>query len=123
MRRDIRMKYLFYGEVEANDYNKSDWNPPLANNRIETSIDPFEEKLTSIRSDINLNCKPSTNISPTQEKILHFTRNNKNIVILQIDKNLGTETMEWEDYVNSMIVEHLLKGQTYELISTEEVID
>merc|ERR1719162_508491 len=122
------MKYLFYGEEEANDYNtklyiKSDWNPPLANNLIETSIDHFEEKLTSICSDIKLNCKPSTNISPTQEKLLHSTRNNKNIVILQTYKNLGATTMEWEEYVKSMLDKHLLKGETYELLSTEDAID
>ena len=100
MRRDIRMKYFFCGEEEANDYNpelyiKSDWNPSLANNLIETSLDNFEVKITSIRSDINLNCKSSTNISPTQEKLIHSTRNNKNIVRIQTDKNLGTATMEW----------------------------
>ena len=76
MRRDIRMKYLFCGEEEENDYNpklyiKSDWNPLLANNLIEISIDNFEEKLTSIRLDINLNCKPSTISSMYSEKELY----------------------------------------------------
>ena len=31
--------------------------------------------------------------------------------------------MEWEEYVNSMLEEHLLKGETYELLSTEDAID
>ena len=57
------------------------------------------------------------------KKILHSTRNNKNIVILQIEKNLGAATMEWEEYVNNMLDEHLLKGEIYELLSTEHAID
>ena len=31
--------------------------------------------------------------------------------------------MEWEEYVNSILDEHLLKGELYELLSTEHAID
>ena len=127
MRRDIRLKYQFCGEEQENKYNrklyiKSDYEPPPANDFIESNLNKFEQKLTSIRNNINSNCKPSTNITPTQEKLLYSTRKNKSIVILQTDKNLGAAAMEWDEYVNSMLDEHLLNGDTYELLSPEKAI-
>jgi len=41
-------------------------------------------------------------------------------MILQTDKNLGAAAMEWDVYVNSMLDEHLLNGDTYELLYPEE---
>lgn len=40
MRRDVRIKFLFCGEEQEDNYNpklyiKSDWDPPVANNIIE----------------------------------------------------------------------------------------
>lgn len=120
------MKYLFCGEEQQEDnynpklYIKSNWEPPIPNNVIESNHDRFEDQLTSNCNDINSNCKPSTNITQTQEKLLHSTCKNKNIVILQTDKNLGAATMEWDKYVNIMLDEHLLNGDTYELLFPQE---
>ena len=124
MRRDVRLKYLFAGSEESTEYNpklyiKSDWEPPIADLDIENRIDDFEQKLTQLRLAKNSFTTPSTNLTPTQEKLLYIIQKDKSLVVLQTDKNLGAALMEWNEYVHCMLEQHLLKGDTYDLISEE----
>ena len=75
MKRDIRLKYLFAGETNINDFNKklyikSDWDPTQANADIENRLEQLEEELTAIHKDIISNTQLSSNLNPAQRILL-----------------------------------------------------
>ena len=75
MKRDVRLKYIFAGETNNNDFNKKlyiklDWDPPQATTDIENRLDRFKEELTITRNDILLNTRSSSNLNPAQLLLL-----------------------------------------------------
>ena len=124
MRRDVRLKHRFAGSDVSTEYNpklyiKSNWEPPIADLDIENRLDDFEQKLTQLRLTKNSLTTPSTNLTPTQEKLLYIIQKDESLVVLQTDKNLGAALIEWNEYMHCMLEQHLLKGDTYNLISEE----
>ncbi len=123
LRNDIRTKFHFLST--ENDTNLDDWNPklhipstwkpPAASEQVETALSNFEN---AIKLAITTNPKQeafSPNLTRHEQRLLKNLRDNKDVIILPTDKNLGPAAMDTADYVQQVLQEHLLTTN-YEII-------
>ena len=79
----------------------------------------------AIAAESNFLCctqKKSSNLTILQKSHLNTLRSNRDFVILNADKNLGPAIMEREEYLKSVLQEHLLDENTYERIEEEKAL-
>ena len=123
LNRDVRLKYKFAGkESEQCDkkiFVKSTWQPKAASLDTENILKAFEENIRQER-DISRARPRATNLSKHQFNILNHLRSNKDIIIIQCDKNLGPGVMQRETYIREILRQHLQDGKgTYRQISKD----
>ena len=123
LNRDVRLKYKFAGkESEQCDkkiFVKSTWQPKAASLDTENILKAFEDNIRQER-DISRARPRATNLSKHQFNILNHLRSNKDIIIIQCDKNLGPGVMQRETYIREMLRQHLQDGKgTYRQISKD----
>ena len=120
--RNTRLKYTFAGQphnsLTKNDkkiYIKSDWIPDLGNDDLETRLENFKKQLTKIVTENRTKLlRPTFNLTKTQYQTLHSLKNNKHIIVLLADKNLGPVIMDRKVYIERVVSEHLSDEKTYE---------
>jgi hypothetical protein len=84
------------------------WNPPPASSNTEAQLELFEQAITEAVIH-NEKITPSfSNLTPQQKETLHQLINNKDLIILPMDKNLGPAAINYEDYMKQILHEHLL---------------
>ena len=126
IRRDVRLKYFFADEELTNEdyhprlYLKSDWDPPLACDLIESRLQAFEANIIKHKSCFSP--KPSTNISRLQFRALKFLKNNNKFIVAQADKNLGPILIERDEYIRRVIRDHLSDTNTYTRITYQDAL-
>ena len=86
--------------------------------RIENAHDLFRFKLTTLLNEVQP--KPNYNLTKLQRQIIKELKNNKHIVIMDADKNLGITVMKRRDYITSILTEHLLQDEIYSQLSASE---
>ena len=123
LNRDVRIKYTFAGkESEQYDkkiYVKSTWDPNLANQETEDILSTFEANIRKER-ELSRTRPRATNLSKHQFNILNHLRSNKELIIIQCDKNLGPGVMQRETYIREVLRQHLQDGKgTYRQISKD----
>ena len=64
-----------------------------------------------------LKTKPNYNFTKLQRQVIRELRNMNNIVIIDADKNLGITVFRREDYIKSILAEHLLQNEIYSQLS------
>ena len=122
---DVRLKFTFAGEFKRTItvkkiYVKSDWKPNVGSKTLQKMINLFQDTLINKRKAI-CSHNSATNLTKAQENILNTLCNNKNIFILQCDKNLGPGVMEKSLYIKEILKQHLQdKVKTYRLLSNRE---
>ena len=100
-------------------YRKNDkWEPNKVNGAIEGAMNRFE--LTLRKEFDSLKQGKSTNLTMVQKNSLKFLRNQKELMILLSDKNLGPMVVHRVDYVKAMMEQHLSNRNTYEIITKDE---
>ena len=57
--------------------------------------------------------EPSTNMTISQEKLLHLLKWDNLFIVLMSDKNLGPAVIERDKYISVVLKEHLNDGVTY----------
>jgi hypothetical protein len=127
-RTDTRWKFQF---IDTEDEDEADRNfnpklhipspnePPHASNEIERAMSDFEN---DIKAKIAMNkIHFKTNLSKHEQGCLEKLKNNKDIIILQTDKNLGPAAMETEAYVEQVLTEHLFTS-TYTIINQNDAM-
>ena len=123
--RNTRLKYTFAGQspnsLTKNDkkiYVKSDWIPDLGNEDLETRLENFKNQLTKTVTENRTNLiRPTFNLNKIQYQTLHLLKNNKHIIVLLADKNLGPVVMDRDTYIKRIISDHLADKQTYEQLN------
>ena len=126
LRRDVRMRWFILNNKHVDRHTMSPrlhrrndkWEPSKASGSIEESIDRFVKALE--REFSSLKHTKSSNLTMVQKNSLNFIRNKKDLMILLSDKNLGPMVVNRDDYVKSMIDQHLSNRSTYEIITKEE---
>ncbi len=112
-RRDVRTKFTFLaGGNNGNDFNaklyvkSKTWDPDPATPHLEYCMQLFESRVTNAIQNYRPQFKP--NLLPNQLCTLQSLRDNKQLIVLQTDKNLGPAIMERAAYLKQCLVEHLL---------------
>ena len=59
------------------------------------------------------------NISTNQEHLLDLLHNNPEFIVIDTDKSLGPATMERREYIQAVLVEHLINS-TYKKVSFDK---
>ena len=90
----------------------------MGNDDLETRLENFKKQLTKIVTEnrTKLLC-PTFNLSRTQYQTLHSLKNNKHIIVLLADKNLGPVIMDRKIYIERVVSEHLSDKITYEQLN------
>ena len=99
-------------------YAKSTFNTPLAPYHIENELYKFRNIVTEIH--YKLPSHPYYNITKVQRNVLTNLRNNPSIVILRADKGLWITTFYRDEYIKSMLDQHLIKGDNYRKLTPTE---
>ena len=89
--------------------------PPPANTHIESAHNQFRLKLITLLN--NKSPKPHYNLTKLQRSVIQQIKNNNELIIMDADKNLGIVVMKREDYIKSILIEHLLQTDIYEQLS------
>ena len=101
-------------------YVKSDWQPDHGTRNFEATLDLFTIKLTSAHNNTQQQ-QTSSNLNTIQKNILNSIWNNKDIVILVCDKNLGPAVMSRTTYIKEVLNQHLEdKAKTYRKMTDRE---
>ena len=129
-RKDVRTKYFFFctsGDDDGDDdyepkiYLPSPfWVPKTASTEIERAIDRFETTLKTLVLQHRSRNRP--NLLRYELRLISSLRQNKNIIILPSDKNLGPVSMDIDEYVKIILTDHLLDKKRYTILSVEEAI-
>ena len=126
--RDIRLKYLFAGSTSEpftkNDrkiYINSDFEPDRTDNTdLETRLSKFHDQITNLVHNNTKSYKHTPNLNHNQLQTLNKLKNNKDIVILLADKNLGPVVLDRSTYIKRVLHDHLLNKNTYRQLSPNE---
>ena len=93
----------------------SNFIPPPASTHIENAHNHFRLQLISLLN--NKQTKPEYNLTKLQRLAIKQIKGYDNIIIMDADKNLGIVVMKREDYIKSILKEHLLKQEIYDQLS------
>lgn len=119
--RRVRIK-AFFDEQEASSssderfiikYRQSLWSPPLAQGEVKAYLNNARSRLEESLEHIHVR-SPKFN-PPWLRKTLQELRENKDIIITEADKNMGTAIVRTEDYISEAL-RQLSDPNTYELI-------
>ena len=122
--RAIRLQY--WVEIMCNETNNNEWTknslyinntrfvPPIADVPTERANYNFRDEIIHLKS--TLQQKPHKNLSKHLYSTLKKLRTMDNIIIRDSDKNLGICIMSRDNYIKSVMEEHLLQEDTYEKI-------
>jgi hypothetical protein len=88
---------------------------------IENKMVEFEKALRTLQQKLNIKHArlKSTNITPLQAKALRLLQQNRNITIKPTDKNLGPSVMDTKEYINQILIEHLMTDSYLQLSTTD----
>ena len=118
--RDARLKYIFAGTVAdqltKNDmkiYLRSTWQPDPGCNELEQRLSTFNTRIKELVQSNSQSTKPHCNLSRIQRRNLRNLKNNRDIIVLLSDKNLGPVTMDRRHYIRRVLDEHLTDRNTY----------
>jgi hypothetical protein len=92
------------------------WSPPPASSNAEAQLELFEQAITEAIIHNEKITPTFSNLTPQQKETLHQLINNKDLIILPTDKNLGPAIINYEEYVKQILHEHLL-SPNYERLS------
>ena len=101
--------------------NIDNWDPNDASGSIEGAIDMFE--LTLKREFASLKHAKSSYFTMVQKNSLNFLRNQKELMILLSDKNLGPMAVNRDDHIKTMMDQRLSNRSTYEIVTKDEAKD
>ena len=101
-------------------YVRTGWTPP-------EHLFPFPKELprrlqtfsTAIKSLVRRRKCPS-NLLPHQRNALDYLRNQKELLVVQCDKNLGPAVIERDEYIKLVFKDHLSDTNTYRQLSDPE---
>ena len=123
--RAIRLRYWIdnmYNETNTHVWTKKSlymnntrFEPPIADVITENANYNFRDEILHLKS--SLQHRPHTNLSKHLRSTLRKLQNMNNIIIKDSDKNLGICIMSRDNYIKSIMEEHLLKNDIYERIS------
>ena len=89
--------------------------------------DEYEVKLAAFRAHVmeaaatQRQCtRPSTNLTPCQEKLLKLLRNHPIFIACNADKNLGICLLERVLYIQMGLEDHLLDEKCYKQLTPDE---
>ena len=125
--RDARLKYTFAGTTSEyltkNDmkiYLRSKWQPDPGCVELENRLSTFKQDINELVQQNLSTTKPHCNLSRIQRKNLNQLKNNKKIIILLSDKNLGPVTMDRDTYIQRVLDEHLMDTTTYQQLNEND---
>jgi hypothetical protein len=120
----------FYLNVHFTDDDAdSDSEEPIEKLQVNSKWMPDQplfditQRLSNFEGAITRNFQPwcrKSNLSKFQAKILHQIGNNKDIIIVHADKNLGPVDLDTETYIRWALDEHLTDANTYVQVSEQE---
>lgn len=122
-RKEVRTRYFFLDTEDDNTepfipkiYVKNPaWTPDPASPLIENALDRFETSLRTLTLTNKLrHTRP--NLTWYESNQLRLLRENKKVIILPSDKNLGPAALDMDRYVHQVLTEHLLDGRRYRVL-------
>jgi hypothetical protein len=99
------------------------WDPPPAPLLVENAITLFEKQLKLATHQNTLSLRNKTpNLTPIQLHTLSLLKKSMDFIIMPMDKNLGPAIMNWNEYIEQNLTEHLLTNNYRQLSTTEAEI-
>jgi hypothetical protein len=97
------------------------WDPPPASILLEDQITRFEKSLKKENELLQKKYKNKniSNLTPLQSKALKILKQNTNLIIKPMDKNLGPAVMDRDFYINKILNDHLLTKEYIKLSQNE----
>ena len=123
LRRDIRRTEFFASEPEEEEHDfdrkmphiPSEWDPPTASKEVESRLDTFEAKLTSLHQEV-MNQPKRYNLSKEVRKLLQDFKSQHELMAAVTDKNLGIALIPRSLYIQRAWTDHLSNLKTYQEI-------
>ena len=103
-------------------YIPSDFDPGPASGNLELQIMEYANRLEKAVTHASRRRRKRHNISRPQYQALKSLVDNKELIVVMTDKNLGLAIMERDTYMKQALSEHLLKS-TYRRLSNAEARD
>lgn len=125
LKRDVRIKYQFRNSKKKSSYipglyiPNEMWTPKKASKQVEAALTKFESKIHHKQQQYQ-RCSHPPNITQLQANVLVTLHNNKVFIVIPSDKNLGFVIMEREEYIKSVLEEHLLDSSTYKQLNDRQ---
>ena len=128
---DMRTKYFVMCHSDPTERHSNDdcepkiyvrnpaWNPPPATPEMETAVENFQASVASLVHGARLQ-RFQSNLCRHELQQIRLLHDNKQIIILPSDKNLGPVAMDMDMCVRKVLNEHLLDSNRYELLSPDE---
>ena len=132
-RKDIHTKFWFFNHDDGTTGTSDNyepkiyipspfWVPDLASPFIERAIDQFENSVKQLIFQHRSRFRP--NLLRNELRLISSLRQNRNIIILPSDKNLGPVAMDTDEYVCIVLMDHLLDKKRYTcLLYTSDAAD
>jgi hypothetical protein len=128
-RNEVRTKFFcleHQGDNDDNDYNPKlyvknpRWNPEAfpTPREVESAMDRFTLAVKKSIADHHYSLRP--NILRHELALLRKVCANKQIIVLQTDKNLGPAIMDTSTYVHQCLTEHLLNERNYARLAPDQ---
>ena len=130
-RTDVRRTYQFL-DAEDNDddgeiryhpklyVRNQEWTPDPASPEIEAALDAFAQSVQSATQRHQAQVHNQPNLLKFELRLLNELRQNKDLIVLMTDKNLGPAIWERTAYIKQILSEHLLKTDRYKQLTKEE---
>jgi hypothetical protein len=125
-KRSVRIQHQFAGSENA-DYNPklaapadSEFKPKTAADCIEDALTTFEAHLRQLHVATQNPKLNKPNLPPAQLKRLDEIREDKRIIVIPTDKNLGPAILDRSDYIERCLNEHLLNTDNYTQLNEAE---
>ena len=124
-RRDIYTKVFFAGKESTIPplFIRSNWEPPsdMIPNEVKMLVRQFLLKLQDIH--VIRNKHHSINLLPAHKAALRFLKNEKQLLVIKADKNLGPVLIERTRYIQYAYKDHLSNRQIYRSLSKKDILN
>jgi hypothetical protein len=101
-------------------YNPSTWEPPkhMVPKAIPHRLKAFK---ACLKAKFSRRRRAKSNLLPHQRRALSWLRQQKSLLVVQCDKNLGPAVIERTEYIKFAFKDHLDDADTYKRIYPDEV--
>ena len=127
---DVRKRYHFAGSINDKEpcpkrlLIKSEWIPDEQDNKeLEDKLNDFISTITKLNKTHLQRQKSASNLTNLQKNHINVLRDNKDIITLMCDKNLGPAVIERQEYIKLILTEHLLNPTTYTQLNETDAIN